>query len=203
MSHDGAIQRNDSRSTMDAAPQSLSVGVSASDSAESIAMTAAVSVDMSGLSDQSLFQRSNMKIVCELLNCSQRIFEKFRKAIETEPLNTAVTEKHICCATATYNRKVECAFHTFWSETLLREVPSNIFHYPSSDVISFDMRAMLGKLLQLAVDMDVDRQYCYDHKRKSEKSATQQQDKDMVILNFFNSYCMKLSASFCCSSSII
>ena len=181
MSHDGTIQRNDSRSTMDTA-QSLSVGISASDSAESIAMTAAVSVDMSGLSDQSLFQRSNMKVVCELLSCNQRLFEKFRKAIETEPLKSPLSEeRRICSVTATYNRKVECAFHTFWSEILLREVPSNIFHYPSSDVISFDMRAMLSKLLQLAVDMDLDRQYCYDHKRKSEKSATQQ-DKDMVVL---------------------
>ena len=48
------------------------------------------------------------------------------------------------------------------------------------------MRVTVSRVVGLTapVDMDVDRQYCYDHKRKSEKSATQQQDKDMVILNF-------------------
>lgn len=145
-------------------------------------MTTGVSVDLSGLSDQSLFQRSNMKVFCELISSTQSIFEKFRHAIGVEKpqsLDLKGSEERICSAISIYNRKVECAFHAFWCETILREVPSNIYHYPSSDVISFDMRTMLSKLLQLAVDMDIDRQYCYGYKRKSEKSATQG-DKDEV-----------------------
>ena len=160
------------------------MGISASDSTESAASTVAPNQpnDLSGLSDQSLFRHSNIKVVADLINFVQTITSKFQSILpkKTSQPNLKAVEDHICLATMHYNRKIEYAFHIFWSEILLREIPANIWHYPSSNVISFDVRAALTNLLHLAADAEIERQYGY--KRRDD----QRDDREQVRLTSSN-----------------
>mmetsp|Transcript_29343 Transcript_29343/g.41858 ORF Transcript_29343/g.41858 Transcript_29343/m.41858 type:complete len:406 (+) Transcript_29343:2-1219(+) len=148
------------------APQSMSVGVSSSESAEdnriSIpkwGMQNNLSEDCSGLSDQLLFQRSNVKVFSDLITYNETVISKYQSALQLAYLEGDDIHEKICLITMHYNRKIEQSYHLFWSEVLLREIANNFHHYPSSDVFALDLKAMAATLLKAAADEEIESQY--------------------------------------------
>lgn len=116
--------------------------------------------DLTGLSDQHVFQRSNVKVFSDLVTYNETVINKYQSALQSTYLHDGgkVHEK-LCPITVHYNRQIEQSYHMFWSEVLLREIASNFYHYPSSEVLSLDLKTMAGTLLKVAADEELESQY--------------------------------------------
>lgn len=162
--------------------QSSSGGVSSSSSPQSTSSKWTRSDALSGVAVQSLFQKSNIRVISELVNDVKAIASEYHRAIHLPPLTGKCEVERICQLTIHSNQKIEHTFHIFWSETLLREVPNNIYHFPSSDVLAFDLLAMAGALLKFAADAEVERQY--GAQRKQNQSGPHQLPQEGAQVSF-------------------